>query len=292
MVAVTPFSFHFGNKQSNIINIAFILFVTLISATAQAETLRVAVASNFAKPIERLSAEFNKTHPHKIQISSASSGVLYQQIRHGAPFDLFLSADLRRPQLLEEQGLILENYRNTYAIGQIAIWSAIAEEPVSLENLKHYDGRIALAAPHIAPYGLAAKQSLIKMDLWSKFHRQLITGNNINQTYQQILTGAVRYGFISHSQLLDSKHGFGTVIDSKLHKPLEQQMVVLKNAENIELATSFFNYLLTDEAQHLISTQGYERAPNIPRATEQSIDREELKKQKEKAPMDVANGKL
>ena len=222
-----------------------------------AQTLRIAVASNFAKPLERLLTEFKKTHPHNTQISSASSGVLYQQIRHGAPFDMFLSADIRRPELIEKQELVYENYRQPYAIGQIALWSATSGNPISIDDLKQHDDRIAIAAPHIAPYGQAAKQALLNIDLWSKFHRKLITGNNINQTYQQTLTGAVRYGFISYSQLLDSNVGHGILIDNNLHTPLEQQMVVLKNARNIELATAFFNFLLSEKAQQLIAEQGY-----------------------------------
>ncbi|KGK00615.1 molybdate ABC transporter substrate-binding protein [Thalassotalea sp. ND16A] len=234
--------------------------LSCFSVFASAEKLRVAVAANFAKPVEKLLHEFAKTHPHSAQISQASTGVLYQQIRHGAPFDILLAADIRRPQLLEEQGLIYENYRKTYAIGQLALWSAISDDEISLQDLNDYTGRVALAGPHIAPYGLAAKQTLISLELWSKYDDNLIVGNNINQTYQQIVTGAVNYGFISYSQLLESKTGHGVLIDSDLHKPLEQQMVVLKHSENTELAIQFFEFLLTDKAQQLIVETGYQQA--------------------------------
>ncbi|OUS25939.1 molybdate ABC transporter substrate-binding protein [Thalassotalea sp. 42_200_T64] len=248
------------------------VILSCFSVFASATKLRVAVAANFAKPVEKLLNEFAKTHPHKSQISQASTGVLYQQIRHGAPFDILLAADVRRPQLLEEQGFIYENYRETYAIGQLALWSANSDIEISLQDLNEYSGRLALAGPHIAPYGLAAKQTLISLGLWSKYDDNLIVGNNINQTYQQIVTGAVNYGFISYSQLLNSKVGHGVLIDSHLHKPLEQQMVVLKHSENTELAIQFFEFLLTDKAQKMIVETGYQQALPPPDKVKPDLD--------------------
>ncbi|WOH37281.1 molybdate ABC transporter substrate-binding protein [Thalassotalea fonticola] len=257
------------------------LILCFTTFTTNAEKLKIAVSANFATPVAELVKEFKKKHPFTEQISVASTGVLYQQIRHGAPFDIFLAADLRRPQLLEEQGLIHEKYRKTYAIGQLALWSATSDKNISLDDLKNYDGRIAAAGPHIAPYGLAAKETLISLNLWSKYHQKLIVGNNINQTYQQILSGAVSYGFISYSQLLNSKVGHGVLIDNSLHHELEQQMVVLKHAENISLATQFFEFLLTNSAQKIITKTGYLPAITIP-------DQQEPKPQEPK-PSDELN---
>ena len=240
------------------------IILCFASFNTHAEKLKIAVSANFATSIKALVNEFKKTHPFTEQISVASTGVLYQQIRHGAPFDIFLAADLRRPQLLEEQGLIHEKYRKTYAIGQLALWSATSDEAIKLDDLKTYKGRIAAAGPHIAPYGLAAKETLISLNLWAKYHQQLIVGNNINQTYQQILSGAVKYGFISYSQLLNSKVGQGVLIDTSLHHTLEQQMVVLKHAENISLAAQFFEFLLSNTAQKIITETGYLPAITIP----------------------------
>ncbi|WNC71525.1 molybdate ABC transporter substrate-binding protein [Thalassotalea psychrophila] len=244
------------------------MILSCATYSAHAEKLRIAVSANFALPVEVLVKEFKKTHPFTEQISVASTGVLYQQIRHGAPFDIFLAADLRRPQLLEEQGLIFDKYRKTYAIGQLALWSATSEQNISLDNLKNYDGRIAAAGPHIAPYGLAAKETLMSLNLWTKYHQKLIVGNNINQTYQQIHSGAVTYGFISYSQLLNSKIGHGVLVDDSLHHALEQQMVVLKHAENVNLATQFFEFLLSNTAQKIISQTGYLPAITIPEQDE------------------------
>lgn len=245
--------------------IAFILSIS-ISLPSYAQSLRIAVSANFAKPVEKLAEIFSRQTPIDVQITVASTGVLYQQIRHGAPFDIFFAADIRRPQLLEEQDLVFEEHRKTYAIGQIALWSAISSTEISLEDLKDYKGRIAIAGPHIAPYGLAAKEALVSSNLWSKYDDQLIMGNNINQTYQQVFTGAVKFGFISYSQLLDSKVGQGVLIDQTLHHSLEQQMVVLKNAENIDIASKFFEFILSKQAQNFLAKHGYLPAITVPTA--------------------------
>ncbi|WP_371188668.1 molybdate ABC transporter substrate-binding protein [Thalassotalea maritima] len=230
---------------------------------AQANTLRIASSANFSNTLQALTKEFAKQHPHRAKISTAATGVLYQQIRHGAPFDIFFSADVRHAQLLEQQQLIDESYRHTYAYGQLALWSNTEQSPISLDKLTDYRGRIAIAAPHIAPYGLAAKQVLFNKNLWSKYHNQLITGHNVNQTYQQTLTGAVAYGFICYSQLLRSNQGHGVLIDHRLHQPIEQQMVVLKNAKNHDLARAFFDFVLSDAGQQLITESGYLPAKHI-----------------------------
>ncbi len=239
------------------IRIGIILSVLFFSGLVAAENLRIAASANFAKPLEMLIAEFQKQHPFTPQLSIASTGVLYQQIRHGAPFDILFAADIRRPELLEQQGLIYQQYRKTYALGQLALWTPNQQPEISLESLKGYNGRLAIAAPHIAPYGRATKEALMSVNLWKKFHNKLITGNNINQTLQQTMTGAVSYGFIAASQFLDTQKGSGVIIDSQLHAPLEQQMVVLKNADNIELAEKFFEFVLSLPAQDIISKAGY-----------------------------------
>lgn len=255
------------------VNLRFILLIFALSISislpSYAQELRIAVSANFAKPVEQLAEIFSQQTPVNVQITVASTGVLYQQIRHGAPFDIFFAADIKRPKLLEEENLIVKEYRKTYAIGQIALWSAISSTEISLEDLTEYKGRIAIAGPHIAPYGLAAKEALISANLWSQYHERLIIGNNINQTYQQIFTGAVKFGFISYNQLLHSKVGQGVLIDQALHHSLEQQMVVLKNAENIDIASQFFEFILSKQAQQFLSTHGY--LPVITQATKAKI---------------------
>lgn len=252
--------------------ILFISFIfSIISISATAKPLRVAVSANFAKPVENLLAEFAKTHPNQAQISVASTGVLYQQIRHGAPFDMLFAADVRRPELLEQQGFIDENSRKTYAFGQIALWSAV-QEHVSLQDLTHHEERIAIAGPHLAPYGFAAKEALISLGLWRKYHNNIIVGTNINQTYQQTRTGAVQYGIISYSQLLISKVGSGVLVPINLYSPIEQQLIIIKDAENIELARQFSDFIMLPSSQKLIQSYGYLLKEDIKKIEQQDRD--------------------
>ncbi|TKB47390.1 molybdate ABC transporter substrate-binding protein [Thalassotalea mangrovi] len=231
----------------------------LLSATTKAEqSLKIGVSANFTEPLKQLVDTYNeKFEPDiDVKLSVAATGVLYQQVRHGAPFDMVFAADIKRPQLIEEEGLALENSRFTYATGQLALWSTTRDQ-VALDDLTPYQGRIAIAAPHLAPYGKASKEALLSLDLWRKFHDKVITGNNISQTYQQTRTGAVDFGIISYSQFLLSDTGSGVLIDSQLHEPIEQQMLILKSTLNEDLARKFQQFILSDSSQELIISMGY-----------------------------------
>ncbi|MDN3651901.1 molybdate ABC transporter substrate-binding protein [Thalassotalea ponticola] len=234
----------------------------ILSFQSLANELRIACAANFAKPLEHLLTEFNKQVSIKPKVSIGASGVLYQQLRHGAPFDIFFSADTLRPKLLKQQELIVDNAIATYAVGQLALWSNSKQTAISLSSLTNHQGRIAIADPNIAPYGQAAKEVLVNHNLWQHFQHKLVIGHNINQTYQHTLSGAVDYGFISYYQLLSSDRGTGVLIDPQLHQPLEQQMVILKSSKNIELARQLYQYVLSAEGQAIIAQYGYIQPSN------------------------------
>lgn len=239
--------------------LAIFLTLSLSQLTyASEQTLKIGVAANFAEPLRKLVEVYNQQNDTQVEVklSVAATGVLYQQVRHGAPFDMIFAADVKRPELIEKEGFGLENSRFTYAIGQLALWSAINEK-ASIDQLQDHNRRIAIAAPHLAPYGKAAKEALLSLGLWRKYHNQVITGNNINQTYQHTRTGAVEFGIISHSQFLLSDIGSGVLIDSSLHEPIEQQMIILESSSQIELARKFQQFILSDSSQKMIIKMGY-----------------------------------
>ncbi|WP_185968050.1 molybdate ABC transporter substrate-binding protein [Thalassotalea sp. PS06] len=244
----------------NILRSLTILLTLCLSylANANEQPLKIGVAANFAEPLRKLIETYNQQNDTKIdvKISVAATAVLYQQVRHGAPFDMVFAADKKRPRLIEEEGLGLADTRFTYAIGQLALWSAINDK-TSIDLLQEHDRRIAIAAPHLAPYGKAAKEALLSLGLWRKYHNRVITGNNINQTYQHTRTGAVEFGIISHSQFLLSDIGSGVLIDSSLHEPIEQQMIILSSSNQIELARKFQQFILSDSSQKMIIKMGY-----------------------------------
>ncbi len=247
-------------KPVTLFVIGFIL-VTCITLSANSyanQTLRVAVAANFAPIAKKLSSEFTQQTGIQLEIISGASGALFQQIKHAAPYDMFLSADAIRPQALKDHNLIVENSLTTYAIGKLAFWSSTHkinnEKPI--QNVLANYSRIAISNPKTAPYGFAAKQVLTDIQLWDSFKSKLITGINVNQTFQQIRSKSVKAGFIALSQLkLNNLNGIE--IPQQHYAPIKQQLVILKRSKNINAAQQFSLFLKQKKTQQKIASFGY-----------------------------------
>ena len=226
-----------------------------IEIQKQTRPLRIAVAANFAPALKLLLEDLPNKEQIKLQIISAATGTLYQQIKHGAPFDLFLSADSTRPALLEQEKLIIANSRKTYAYGQIALWSATT--PIThLSELEDYSGKLAIANPDTAPYGMAAKQALTHLSLWSTLSNNLITGININQTFQQVRSQSVPLGLVAYSQLIINQYQ-GVVIPASYHQPIAQQLVIIKSSPQVGLARQISNFIMQTNSQQTLQKLGY-----------------------------------
>jgi molybdate transport system substrate-binding protein len=235
-----------------------ILFCLSTFAHTRAEeksALNIAVAANFSPALQLLIQGFEKQTGIRCQLISAATGTLYQQAKYGAPFDVFMAADNVRPQQLEKDRLIISGSRHTYAYGQLALWSA--QFPIkSLVQLQPLPERFAIANPATAPYGKAAKQVLEYLDLWSPMQFQLVKGINVNQTFQQVRSGAVTIGIVAHSQLVmnDLK---GALIPATHYQPIEQQLVILKRTKQRENALEFSRYIRSKATQQQLSSLGY-----------------------------------
>ena len=251
-----------------IVTLLFTLVLLSISSKGQcsAETppLRIAVAANFSPILTKLIPQFSQQSQIPVQIISGASGTLFLQISHGAPFDIFLSADSARPQKLKDNGLIITGSLQTYAYGQLALW-ATNNEVVPLESLAHLlthslsnssNQRFAIANPTTAPYGKAAKETLETLNLWQQVKNNLVTGININQTFQQIRSQSVTIGMVANSQLILNQLT-GTVIPSHYHQPIKQQLVILKSSKQIKNAKTFSRFLLSNRVQQQLKTLGY-----------------------------------
>lgn len=235
-----------------------ILWLAVLSPAVTAGTLRVAVAANFKPVLDVLAEQFEQKHDTKVLVSSASSGILYNQISHGAPFDLFLSADDERPERLEQDGLIVQGSRVPYAYGRLVLWDTSGRTP-ELEKLNDYQGRLAIANPALAPYGLAARQTLEQLGLWQGYQRRLVQGASIQQAWQFVASGNVRVGLVAKAQVLDEPAAQRLEIPEHFHDPIRQELVILKRG-NQTLAKSFSDYLLSESSQALIKRQGYRPA--------------------------------
>jgi len=224
--------------------------------------LRIAVASNFTPALKKLLVEFHQQTNINTQIISGATGALFLQIKHGAPFDIFLSADSTRPAQLEQQNLILTNSRHTYAYGQLALFSMKAKAQLSdlktdlQSNLQKSTQRFAIANPKTAPYGKAAKETLEHLGLWLQYKNNLIQGINVNQTFAQVRSQAVSSGLVANSQLVLNNLS-GAIIPATFHRPIAQQLVIIKNSDNINKAKRVSDYLLSRDVQQKITTFGY-----------------------------------
>ena len=227
-----------------------------------AEVLNVAVASNFAHTLKLLSTDFTKQTGHQLRISSASTGKLYAQIHHGAPFDVFLSADEKRPELLVSENKAEPATAYVYAQGQIVLLSNIVsgnscQDVLSSSDLK----RLSIANPKTAPYGVAAKQVMERLDLWQRLQPRLVKGENIAQTLQFVSTRNAQAGFIAKSMLQMGKqveHACIWDVPADMYSPINQKMVVLNKAKDKASARAFASYMRSDAAKEIIKSTGYD----------------------------------
>ncbi len=244
---------------------ASLILCVLLSVPAPrafADQVQVAVAANFVPAFKDLAAEFEKSSGHTVQTTAGSSGKFYAQIKNGAPFEVFFSADDERPKLLEEEGLAVKGSRFTYAVGRLVLWSPDAalvtgEDTLKSGKFKH----LAIANPKTAPYGAAAMQTLTSLGLWEGLQPKLVMGENLGQTSGFLESGNAEVGFIALSQVLDDKlKGKGSRWDvpANLHEPLRQDCVLLAKGEKNAAAVSLMEFMHGPKARAIVERYGYE----------------------------------
>lgn len=244
------------------------ILATGIASTVQAETVHVAVASNFQAPLAQLAAQFERTTGHKVTMSAASTGKLYAQIAHGAPFAVLLAADVATPVRIAAEGLGDGRTRFTYARGRLALWSAQAGyvdnagQVLKSSTWQH----IAIANPKLAPYGAAAMQTLQKLELQAAVAARTVTGENIGQTYQFAASGAAQLGFVALSQVMKNGQitsGSAWVVPADYHAAIDQDAIVLKPGMGRVEVGAFMDFLRSDSARAVMAQWGYE-SPKLP----------------------------
>ena len=227
-----------------------------------AESLSVAVAANFAPALETIARQFEKETGHRVLLTSGATGKFYAQIKGGAPFEVFLSADTTTPKKLEEEGLIIPGTRFTYAIGRLVLWSSqpnyVDREGTILKS-GHF-AHLSLANPKTAPYGVATMEILKKQGLDAILAPKLVQGENISQAHQFVVTGNAELGFVALSQV--SKDGQLTsgsawFIPDSEYTALRQDAAILKNGANNPAARALLAYLKRPEALSVMASLGY-----------------------------------
>lgn len=239
------------------------LLAAAFCAPSFAGEVQVAVAANFTAPMKVIAAQFEKDTGNKVLASYGATGKFYAQIHNGAPFDILLAADDDTPARLDQEKATVAGSRFTYAIGKLVLWSAqpgVVDAKGDVLAAGKFD-HIAVADPKLAPYGLAARETLQKLNLFTALAPKFVTGDNIGQTYQFVASSAAPLGFVAMSQVYENnqlKSGSAWVVPATLYSPIRQDAVVLSKGASNAAVTAFIGYLKGDKARAVIRSFGYD----------------------------------
>lgn len=242
--------------------IILLIFFSNLAPAQEQQKILIAAASDLKFALDSIVKSFKKSNNGKIDVTYGSSGKLFEQISGGAPFDIFFSADINYPRLLETKGLTISPIY-TYGIGRIVIWSKKINPQREGMNvlLSSSIKKIAIANPAHAPYGKRAQESLQYYRLWDKIKDKLVYGENISQTAQFITTGAADIGIIALSLALSPNMNKESVsyyiIPANSHQPLEQGVVLTKKAKEKSLAKMFMEYIQSANANAIFKYYGF-----------------------------------
>ena len=225
------------------------------------EKLTIATAANMQFAIGEITQAFTEKTGIACEAIISSSGKLTAQIREGAPFDVFVSADMKYPTALFESGLTTAP-PEVYAYGRLVLWSMVGDLTPSVEALtKEEISHIALANPKTAPYGVAAVEVLKRYTIYNQVEKKLVFGESIAQTNQFIISQAAEVGFTAKAVVLShdmQAKGRWQEIDTALYSPLAQGVVILSNQESrLVQAQRFYAFLFSKEGQAILTKFGY-----------------------------------
>lgn len=223
--------------------------------------ISIAAAANLRDVLDELKQHYSKENPgKKVSLTFGSSGMLTQQIIHGAPFDLFLSADTVYP------GKLVKSHKTKgknviYAYGRIVMWSAESDVSNGLNILlKDEIKKVAVANPQLAPYGLAAVKALKNKGLYDEIESKIVWAENISQSAQFVFSGSADVGFISLSNALKpemQKKGKYYELPDEESGPIAQGGVVIKG-KNEDDSQHFLEYIMHPKMKYLWEKYGYE----------------------------------
>jgi molybdate transport system substrate-binding protein len=233
----------------------------LLPGLALAGQVTVAVAANFLTTAREIAEVFEADGGDNVVLVPGSSGKLYAQIIAGAPFDVFLSADVARPERLQRDGLDAPGGRLTYALGRLALVHRNPLKYKSLDDLLTQDLRLAIADPKIAPYGVAAAD-LLQSVRGADWRRGVVYGESVGQAFAFVATGNVDAGLVGLAQVR-AFDGRLTVlpVPADRHAPIRQDAVLLARAADNPAARRFFDSLTTPGMREIIVNAGYEVTP-------------------------------
>ncbi|KMW57436.1 Molybdenum ABC transporter, periplasmic molybdenum-binding protein ModA [Candidatus Rhodobacter oscarellae] len=226
---------------------------------AMAERVTVAVAANFLTTARDVAAVFSAQTGHEVDLVHGSTGKLFAQIRAGAPFDVFLSADAARPARLREVGEVAEGGIATYAIGRLALVHGERTKPGTLDEiLARPSLRFAIADPAVAPYGAAARD-VLRAERGATWQSNVVMGESVGQAFTFVATGNVDAGLVALAQARTFEGDIWVLeLPDARHAPIQQDAALLKRAAANPAARAFLEFLSAPFARQIISDAGYE----------------------------------
>ncbi|WP_422360294.1 molybdate ABC transporter substrate-binding protein [Reichenbachiella sp.] len=242
----------------------FFLLGIFSCVSSNEQKVTIAVAANMQHAMQSLIEEFESSHDIKVEASSSSSGILTTQIKQGAPFDIFLSADLNHPSMLYEEGF--SSAPEVYAGGKLILWTfhkGINLDPGINVLLHSSIKKIAIANAETAPYGFAAVEVLKSSNLLDQLKAKLIIGESIGQVNQYIQSKNVDIGITSQSVLYSphlSDVGNWKALPDTLYSPISQGIVLLTHGkqENLSNSEEFYKFMFSTKAKKILSNYGYQ----------------------------------
>jgi molybdate transport system substrate-binding protein len=229
-----------------------------------AQEIRVAAAADLKFALDELGTHYEKQTGRKIDVSYGSSGNFLAQIQNGAPFDVFLSADIEYPRKLEAAGLAEPGTLYEYALGRIVIWMP-ADTRIDLAKLGWKAlldpsiQKIAIGNPEHAPYGRAAVAALRSAGIYEQVRTKLVYGENIAQAAQFVASGNAQAGILALSLAISPpmREGKFWEIPANTHPPIEQAAVILKSAKDKDGARAFLTFLKSADARKILESYGF-----------------------------------
>lgn len=232
-------------------------------STVFAGEATIVAAADLKFAMDEIVKTYQQENPdNKLKVIYGSSGKFFTQIQNDAPYDVYFSADIGFPQKLKAEGKAIGEPK-MYAIGRIVLWSTkydatkLTLADAATDKIKKF----AIASPDHAPYGARAKEALQSSGLWEAVQPKIVNGENISHTAQMVESGAAEAGVIALSLALaptlkEKAPGY-TLIDDKLHQPLEQAYIITKRAENNETAKNFAAYMESPAARKVMDAYGF-----------------------------------
>jgi molybdate transport system substrate-binding protein len=248
------------NLRVCLLGVGIILLSTCGRKENRENKVRIASASNMQFAMQELIRKFTANTGIECELILSSSGKLTAQIREGAPYDIFVAANMKYPEEIHKSGLA-KTPPKIYAYGKLVLWSMDENSVPSLDlltvdSIEH----IALANPKTAPYGVAAIEVLEHYRIYDKLKDKLVFGESIAQTNQFVVFGAAEVGFTAMSVVKSPEmkgKGSWAQMDAPTYAPLEQGIVVVKSATNENKAMEFYNFIFSEQAKKILVYFGY-----------------------------------